>query len=173
MNSKLYVKPRNIPRGNIPRGLSLLEVVLALAILAMSVALLSQITRQATEDGIMAQRLATAHMLCESKMAEVLVGAIPLTSSSWTPISDSTRRGNWYYQIQTVTAQRKDMIGVRLSVSDDPEGTSGNPELFFIVRWMIDPSLGLDKPPSTTTGSGSTGGATSGSMSGSASGGIQ
>ena len=53
-------------------GLSLLEVVLALAILAVSVAMLSQITRQATDDGLMAKRLATAQILCESKMSEVL-----------------------------------------------------------------------------------------------------
>ena len=147
-----------------------MEVVLALAILAISVALLSQITRQAADDGLMAKRLATAQILCESKMSEVLAGAIPLTSNSWVAITDTSRNGSWYYQIQTVSAQRKDMIGVRLSVTDQPNATTESPELFFIVRWMIDPNLGLDVlPQSSTTGSTASGG-TSGSTSG---GGIQ
>lgn len=154
-------------------GLSLLEVVLALTILAVATALLAQVSTRATNNGLMAQRLAVAQMLSESKMSEVLAGAIPLTSSSWTQITDSGRRGTWYYQIQTVTAQRPNMIGVRLSVTDQPDAT--NSELFFIVRWMIDPSTGLDSPPSTdpsTTSSGSSTGSTTGSTSGSA-GGIQ
>jgi len=58
-----------------------------------------------------------------------------------------------------------------LSVTDAPEATTYNPELFFIVRWMSDPSLGLDTPPAadaSTTGTGSTssGGSASGSAGG-------
>ena len=156
-------KPRKLRRA----GLSLLEVVLALSILAVSAALLTQITKQATDNGLMAKKLSTAQMLCESKMSEVLAGAIPLTSSGWTEITDSGRRGSWYYQIQTTAAERPNMIGVRLSVTDQPDATTYNPELFFIVRWMIDPSLGLDTPPETTT---TTGDPSGGSASGSAGG---
>ena len=88
------------PRAKFRRtGLSLLEVVLALTILAVAAALLAQITKQATDNGMMSQRLSTAQMLCESKMSEVLAGAIPLTSSSWTQITDSGRRGSWFYKI--------------------------------------------------------------------------
>lgn len=170
MNSQ---RNRSKTNQRLRRGLSLLEVVLALAILAMSVGLLSQITRQAADNGLMAQRLATAQILCESKMAEVLAGAIPLTSTSWTPITDSTRNGNWNYQIQTINADRPNMIGVRLSVTDVPDSTSENPELFFIVRWMIDPSLGLDTAPQASE-TGTTGGTSGSSTSGaSSSGGIQ
>ena len=139
------------------RGLSLLEVVLALSILAVAAGLLAQITKQATDNGLLAQRLSTAQMLCESKMSEVLAGSIPLTSSSWTQITDSGK-GLFYYRISTETAARPNMIGVRLSVTDQPDSTSVNPELFFLVRWMIDPSLGLDTPPTATTSTGSTGG---------------
>ena len=154
-------KPRKFHRA----GLSLLEVVLALSILAVSAALLTQITKQATDNGLMAKKLSTAQMLCESKMSEVLAGAIPLTSSSWTQITDSGRRGSWYYKIQTSTAERPNMFGVRLSVTDQPDSTTYNPELFYIVRWMIDPSLGLDTPPTSTTGT-SSGGGSSGSAGG-------
>ncbi len=152
-------------------GISLLEVVLSLSILAMSTAILAQIVATATSNGLMAHRLATAQILAESKMAEVVTGAIALQSGSWTPINDPVPSGTWYYRIETVTAVRKDMVGVRLSVTDDPTAMSGNPELFYIVRWMIDPTLGLDTQPQSTGATGSTGGSSSGSGSGGAVGG--
>ncbi len=153
----LGTKPRKSRRA----GLSLLEVVLALSILAVAAGLLAQITKQATDNGLLAQRLATAQMLCESKMSEVLAGAIPLTTTSWTQITDSGK-GNFYYRIQTETAARPNMIGVRLGVTDQPESSTSNPELFFIVRWMIDPSLGLDTPPTATESTGSSTGSAGG-----------
>ncbi len=162
---------RAMSRRTRRRGLSLLEVVLALAILAMSVALLSQATRQAADNGMIAQRLSTAHILCESKMAEVVAGAIPLQSGSWVAITERVPSGQWYYRIQTSNSERKNMIGIRLGVTDQPDVTAGSPELFYIVRWMIDPNLGLDKPPQQQSGSGTSG--TSGSSGPTGSGGIQ
>lgn len=145
-------------------GLSLLEVVLALAILAMTAALLSQLTRQATDNAMASQRQADAQILCESTMAEVLAGAIPMQSTDWTPIQFSTRPGNWHYRLESSATERPDMLGLRLGISDDPQKTTGQVELFYIVRWVIDPNLGLDVLPETTDASGSTG--TSGSTTG-------
>ena len=134
-------------------GMSLLEVVLALAILAMSAAILAQITRTATDNGLIAHRLATAQILAESKMAEVVTGAIPLQGAvGWMPITDTVPRGTWYFQLQTESAARKDMVGIRLSVTDQA-GADENKEVFYIVRWMIDPALGLDTLPAASTGS--------------------
>lgn len=164
---------RTLRRRTLRRGMSLLEVVLALAILAMSAAILAQVSRTATDNGLLAHRLSTAQILSESKMAEVVTGAIALQGGTgWTPITDPVPNGTWYYQIEMMAATRKDMVGVRLAVTDEP-GMQENRELFFIVRWMIDPSLGLDTMP-TTTPTGSTGGSASnsGAASGSA-GGIQ
>lgn len=141
-------------------GMSLLEVVLALAILAMSAAILAQITRTATDNGLIAHRLATAQILAESKMAEVVTGAIPLQGAvGWMPITDTVPRGTWYFQLQTESAARKDMVGIRLSVTDQA-GADENKEVFYIVRWMIDPALGLDTLPAASSGSSGTGGST-------------
>jgi hypothetical protein len=139
------------------KGISLLEVVLSLAILAMSAGILAQISWTATDNGLIAHRLATAQILAESKMAEIVTGAIPLQGAvGWTPITDIVPSGTWYYQLQTVTAVRPDMVGVRLSITDEA-GMTENREMFFIVRWMIDPSLGLDTLPASTTTSGANG----------------
>ena len=141
------------------KGISLLEVVLSLAILAMSAGILAQISWTATDNGLIAHRLATAQILAESKMAEIVTGAIPLQGAvGWTPITDIVPSGNWYYQVQTVTAVRPDMVGVRLSITDEA-GMTENREMFFIVRWMIDPSLGLDTLPASTNTSGASGSA--------------
>lgn len=141
------------------KGISLLEVVLSLAILAMSAGILAQISWTATDNGLIAHRLATAQILAESKMAEIVTGAIPLQGAvGWTPITDIVPSGNWYYQVQTVTAVRPDMVGVRLSITDEA-GMTENREMFFIVRWMIDPSLGLDTLPAATNTSGASGSA--------------
>lgn len=137
------------------KGISLLEVVLALAILAMSGAILAQVASNATDNGLMAHRLATAQILAESKMAEVVTGAISIQGSSgWLPITDPVPNGTWYYSIQTVNAVRPNMIGIRLSITDN-DGQANDKELFYIVRWMIDPNLGLDTPPTSTDSSGS------------------
>lgn len=157
------------------RGLSLLEVVLALAILAVSAALLAQITRQATDNAMSAQKLAHAQMLCESKMAEVLVGAIPMEPLDWTLNEDGSLPGQWYYRLETTTTERENMIGLRLAVTDNPNPLTGSPELFFLMRWVIDPSLGLDTAPSSDpaamgAGTSSTGAAAGSAMGGAAAG---
>jgi len=175
-----YISGRNILRRSVRwgqstrssraasrSGISLLEVVLSLAILAMSAGILAQISWTATDNGLIANRLATSQILAESKMAEIVTGAIPLQGAvGWTPITDVVPNGSWYYQVQTVTATRPNMVGVRLSITDEA-GMTENREMFFVVRWMIDPSLGLDTLPTTTATAGANGTSSSGGTSGS------
>jgi general secretion pathway protein I len=155
-------------------GLSLLEVVLALTILAMSAGILASITRNAVDNGLMGHRLATAQILAESKMAEVVTGAIPIQGGTgWTMITDPVPGGTWYYQVETTVAGIPDMVGIRLAITDEI-ALAENAELFYVARWMIDPNLGLDTPPtsdagtgagSTSSGAGATGGTSGGSAS--------
>jgi hypothetical protein len=141
-------------------GLSLLEVVLALSILAMSAGILASVTMTAVNNGMMGHRLATAQIMAESKMAEVLTGAISIQGGvDWTMITDPVPEGTWYYKLETTTTGNRDMIGVRLAITDEI-GLEENKELFFIARWMIDPSLGLDTPPVSPSGTGAAGSTT-------------
>lgn len=138
-------------------GLSLLEVVLALSILAMSAGILASVTMTAVNNGMMGHRLATAQIMAESKMAEVLTGAISVQAGiDWTQITDPVPEGTWYYKLETTTTGNQDMIGIRLAITDEI-GLEENKELFYIARWMIDPSLGLDTPPTSPTAPGATG----------------
>jgi hypothetical protein len=42
------------------------------------------------------------------------------------------------------------MIGLRLAITDIIDSPEGTKELFYVVRWVIDPSLGLDTPPTAS-----------------------
>ncbi len=160
-------------------GLTLLEVIIAMAILAMSATLLYQVSNLATNSALEAQRLANAHILSESKMAEILAGAVATEPMDWTLDSDGTVPGEWYYKLETSVGERENMIGLKLSVSDNPTSTTRSQAIFTIVRYIIDPQLGLDTPPSSDgssstgeIGSSTGGSATTGSSSGGTSSGL-
>jgi prepilin-type N-terminal cleavage/methylation domain-containing protein len=148
------------------RGLSLLEVVLALSILGIATGILSSILFQAADTGLKSRRITQAELICEAKMAEAISGSLPLQVISWTPAStvDGT---NWYYSMELLPAQMPSMIGIGISVTDDL-GMSESPRpLARLVQWMIDPSLGLDvKPVPEATATEATGASTSGAAGG-------
>ncbi len=65
-------------------------------------------------------------------------------------------------KLDTVTAERPNMIGLRLAITDIIDSPDGVRELFYVVRWVIDPSLGLDTPPTTDSTGAAGGSATAG-----------
>lgn len=162
------------PLRKVRRALSLLEVVLALSILGIAASILSQILQQSADNGLRARRITQAQMFCESKMAEAMAGALPLQSTQWTPITGSITTAQWYYSLQTVAAEQKNMMGVMIEVNDS-EGMQANARpLARLVQWIIDPNLGLDTKSTTTSGTaGGTSGGTSSGSTGSTQGGIQ
>ncbi len=130
-------------------GLSLLEVVLALSILGIAVGILSTILQQSADNGLRARRMTQAQLVCESKMAEAMAGAMPLESTPWTPVAgvDGT---SWYYSLEIIQPEQPNLIGVVIQVNDDLAMTESQRPLTRLVQWIIDPSLGLDTKPTTT-----------------------
>lgn len=162
-------------------GLSLLEVVLALAILAVAAAYLSQAMRLATTNALKAQRLTESELVVESVMNQIIAGVIPSDPVSWTPyISPSsmtsglsaTGQSEWMYQIQSVQTEVEFMIGFQVAVQklDPNTGVKQAEYDHYVNRWIIDPALELDIPPeeeeeldeSSSGGTGDTGGTSSG-----------
>jgi type II secretory pathway pseudopilin PulG len=68
--------------------LSLLEVLVALAIFLFSIVALHQALNVGTNQAIDTQQRIQASQLAQSKMAEVYVGAVPLSSQSDTPFDE-------------------------------------------------------------------------------------
>ncbi len=137
-------------------GLSLLEVILALAILAIAVAILSQTMYLAAENGTRSKEMMAAQMLCESTMSEIITGIVPAQSTSWASISSSSSSTDWSYMVEMLPAEQPGMMGVQVTVTNDPNRTSKSPIDVKLVRWIIDPNLGLDVAPAASGTMGAT-----------------
>ena len=165
--------PSTVPGGSTTSaaarsGISLLEVVLALSILAVAAAYLAQSTHLASENAIRAQTLTQAELVAESVMNQIVAGLLPAQPTGWTPFAPPNPLGagalaashaQWLYQIQNVGSEMPGMVGVQVGVVQARPGRelTGQPDL-YINRWIIDPSLGLDMPSNSAT-LGSMGGA--------------
>lgn len=158
------------------KGLSLLEVILALAILGVACAFMAQAMRLATSNALSAQRQAQAELAAESVLSQVVAGIIPMQpSSAWTPVGTSASTSNWSYMISQVNCEVENMVGLQIMVKDMTNQDTTAPADLSVIRWVIDPSLGLDSPPTTDTtgqsGQGDTGTGT-GSATGTSTGGL-
>ena len=158
------------------RALSLLEVILALAILGVACTFMAQAMRLATNNALAAQRQAQAELAAESVLSQVIAGIIPTQpSAAWTPVGVSASTANWSYMISQVNCEVEDMVGLQIMVKDMTNQDSTAPADLSVIRWIIDPSLGLDTPPSTDSSgqSGQSGSATgSGTGTGTSTGGL-
>ncbi len=131
-------------------GLSLLEVVLSLAILGVACAFMAQSMQLATSNAIAAQRQAQAELAAESVMSEVVAGLIPIEpSSSWVPVSSTSSTSSWSYMLSTVPCEVQNMVGISVAVRDDSRVDGSDTPDMTVIRWIIDPVLGLDAPPTT------------------------
>ena len=130
-------------------GLSLLEVVLALSILAFATAYIAASMQLATQNALTAQRLTRAELVAESIMNQVIAGVIPAQPVTWTTYYSALGNSEWRYQLQNVPAEVEGMIGLQVAVQKiDPNSGGVQPGYdLYINRWIIDPSLGLDAPP--------------------------
>lgn len=96
----LAKSPIQNPKSKIRRrrGLSLLEVLTALAIFLLSVVAISQMVDGASQIALRAQRTTRAGLYAESKMSEVVAGIVPLQNVFEQPLEEGGP--GWYCTIQ-------------------------------------------------------------------------
>ena len=120
-------------------GLTLFEVILALSILGVAMAVITQATWSGLENARMAGELVQAELLAENVMAELLAGIRPLE-----PIQESQFEEDdsledpqqWIYSVDITPAEIDGMLEARVSVhasNDRPRKVS-----YSLVRWMLD-----------------------------------
>ena len=135
---------RAASRGNSTQrtrgGLTLLEILLALAIFFGSLVVLSQLAWNGTRAAVQARLKTQAIIRCEAKLAEVLAGAEKLQPMTRVPFPDNTE---WKWSLSISETVYPDLLQLDVTVSH-----SGNSQLakveFSLRRWMRDPSLFLD-----------------------------
>jgi type II secretion system protein I len=149
----------------------LLEVVISIAILAMSVALLSQVIQFATDNAINAKEELQASLICESKLAEFALSTTPLQSTSWLTVTDQPyATQQWYYRVDALKTNLPDMFSVTVYVGTEAAAQNLERPKASLTRWYVDPMLNMDVPADQSATA--TAGTTS-STGGSAAGGVQ
>ncbi len=129
------------------RGLSLLEVILAIAILAGCIAVIGELVRLGSRQAEEARELTTAQLLCESKIAEIAAGVIPAEAASSMAFENDPR---WLYSVAVNSLDQEGLLDVRVTV-EQSEPSRQLPLTFTLVCWMIDPSLALMEDPAEMT----------------------
>jgi type II secretion system protein I len=125
-----------------PAGFSLLEVILAVAILAAGLAVLGEITRSGLENTRVARELTQAQLLCESKMAEVLAGLAPPEPENDVPFDPELDLADpdWVYSTEVNTLDEEGLLEIRVTVTKEASGAR-QPVRVALVCWMIDPEV--------------------------------
>jgi prepilin-type N-terminal cleavage/methylation domain-containing protein len=143
-----YSKPLRPYRSR--RGFSLLEILLALAILGGSLALLSQIAETGTAAAREARDLSVARMVCQTKLTELLLdttaGIPPLSvPPSEVPSFDSQSTTAFLYSVDVQQAPLDGLLAIQVNV--EATNPNGGPSLatYSLVRWIVDPALGLEQ----------------------------
>lgn len=137
-------------------GLSLLEVMLALAILGGALAAIGELVRIGARNAEMARDLTTAQLLCESTMAEIQLGFLPMQSVGPIQVTDLQYQQEWLYTITVTALDQEGLTSVWLQVEQNPAVFS-RPVSFAVTRWMIDPTVAAATGASSTTTGGISG----------------
>ena len=116
------------------RGFTLLEVILALAVLAGAVAILGEVMRAAGRNAADAQAETRAQLLACSLMDEMVTGVLEPTEQSQVAL-DVDDSVPWVYSVSFGTTTIEGLMSVELLVEQDlPK--QFNPVRYRLVRWL-------------------------------------
>ncbi len=114
-------------------GLTLLEVMLSIAILGTSLAIIGQLVRIGIVHALNARLVSEANILCDAKMAELSAGVLELKSYGQTTIQDNPK---WNF---SVGVQPSDEIGLFLVTLVISQNDTEDPLSISVNRFMPDP----------------------------------
>jgi type II secretion system protein I len=145
-------------------GFTLLELILALAILCGAITALGELSRGGMRYAQRARDMTWAQLLCESKLAEIAAGLTPAEPQDSVPFetTEDGAESEWLYSVEVAPLDEEGLIQVRVVVTKDvPAGK--RPVEFPLVRWMVDPSIETTEA-ATSAESGSTSSTTGGTL---------
>lgn len=117
------------------KGLSLLEVILAIAILGGAMVVLTQLINIGHRAAMDARDLSEAQILCDAKISEVSAGVLPTNTVNGAEIVEAP---GWQYSLSVDKAAIDGLLVVDCTVSQDPSQFQA-PVSFRLVRWIPDP----------------------------------
>jgi len=140
---------------------SLLEVLLALAILATVATVLSQMIYLTLRSVATTRDEPRGVLWCENRHEEIACGILSPTAVQDVPVPEDN---DWIYSIDVQPAPFRGLLEVRVEVKLAASSASG--PIVSMIRWIIDPSDTRFQPFSGTETEGTSEGSTSSSTSG-------
>ncbi len=131
---------KSIRRSAARAGLSLLEVILAIAILGGSIAVIGELIRLGARQAEEARELTIAQLLCESKLEEIAAGVIAPEPVGDVPFDLDPR---WSYSIEVGSLDNPDLLQVTV-MAQQVDGSREIPLYYSLTRWILDPNLELE-----------------------------
>ena len=116
------------------QGFTLLEVLFAMALLVGALAIIGQHVYTGVRSAGEAESLTVAELLCQSTLAQVVAGAIPLEPAAGVPIDAMP---DWQYSLDINPVDTVGIVAVQVVVSN--AATATRPVEFSLIRWMVDP----------------------------------
>ena len=121
-------------------GITLLEVILAIAILGSSMAMISELVRVGSVSAARARDYTNAQLICESKLNELIAGAIPIAAATQQQVADMGLVDLWYFSVVVNPLDTEGLVAVQVLVEKGVE-QGQRPMTFSLMRWMVDPAL--------------------------------
>jgi type II secretion system protein I len=145
-------------------GFSLLELILALAILSGAMAILGEAYRSGMRFAQYTRDVTQAQILCESKLAEIAAGLTPAESQDSVPCETAEEgvESEWVYSVEVGTLDESGLIQVQVTVTKLVRAGK-RPVEFPLTRWMVDPSIETTEAP-TSAGSATSDSASGGTL---------
>jgi len=119
-----------------PTGFTLLEVILALAILAGSVVILGQVMRLASRNAADAHAETRAQILAASKMDEIISGMVPREDAVREPL-DVEDTMPWLFSVTLTDTTFEGVTAVEVLVEQELE-KQFHPARYRLIRWLVD-----------------------------------
>jgi type II secretion system protein I len=160
------VRRVRLETGPVPvrHGFTLLEIILALAILAGSLAALGEVMRLADQNATMTRDESQAQILAATVMDELVAGARQLMAVDRGQF-DIVSEPPWLYSVAIEPTAFDQLIAVRVLVEQDLDSRL-QPARFQLVRWLPNPDYIPTETTSSSSSSSSTGSSTSSSSMG-------
>ncbi|MEX2169414.1 MAG: prepilin-type N-terminal cleavage/methylation domain-containing protein [Pirellulales bacterium] len=138
---------------------TLLEVILAIAVLAIALASIGEVMRMAYQSADSAAAESEAQILAESILGELATGMRPAQAVQTAPLDlGDGRDDEWQYSILIEPTMRDEIVMARVVVESVRENTQKPPRV-ELAQWFLNPDM---VPSGSNTNTGATGTPSSG-----------
>lgn len=120
-------------------GFTLLEVILAVGILAVALAVVGEVTRLSHRNAEHAALESDAVVVAESVVAQIVAGLVEpvdIPATAWM-VGDETP--SWRYSVTTEPSDLPELLQARVRVEE--AFSRPDPIAVELVRWVLDPSV--------------------------------